>query len=379
LQTVVKQYNSLISFIDSQTKYDTTQKKGAVLFGEASLRSIKNQLRSILTSSVPQGTGKYVSLNQVGITFQKDGTLAIDATKMQTAIDSNPEDIAKLFAPSASTTDSKLVYNSATNATKTGTYALSISQLATQGTLTGNSAPVLTINSGVNDSLAVSLNGLSTTINLASGAYSSVAALASEIQSKINGYSGFNDLGYAVSVSVANGIIKITSNRFGTNSTITLSGNGAESVLGGTGIETTGTNLVGTINGKTAISNGQSLVGASGDNSEGLSIKVTGGDIGSRGTVSYSSGIASKLNQTLNTYTTTNGLITARTDGINTSMKKIDDDITKMQDRLSKLQKYYQNQFSKLDSIMSDLNTTSTSLTQQLNSLPNSNNNSKNK
>lgn len=374
LQTVVKQYNNLIAFIDTQTKYDTTQKKGAVLFGEASLRSIKNQLRSILTSSVPQGTGKYVSLNQLGISFQKDGTLAIDATKMQTALDSSPEDIGKLFAPSATTTDSKIVYNSGTNATKTGTYAVNITQLASQGTLTGNSAPGLTINSGVNDSLAVSLNGVSTTINLASGTYSSVAALASEIQSKINGYSGFSDLGFAVTVSVVNGILKITANRFGSNSTITLSGNGAESILGGSGIATTGTNLAGTINGKTAISSGQSLVGASGDDSEGLSIKVTGGDIGSRGTISYSSGIASKLSQTLSTYTTTNGLITARTDGITTSIKKLDDDISRMQDRLTKLQKYYQNQFSKLDSIMSNLNTTSTSLTQQLNSLPNSNN-----
>ena len=380
LQTVVKQYNSLISFIDTQTKYDVTQKKGAVLFGEASLRSIKNQIRSILTSSVPKGTGKFVSLNQLGITFQKDGTLSIDAAKMQTALDNNSQDIAKLFAPTASTTDSKIIYNSSTNATKTGTYAVNISQLATQGTLTGNSTPGLTISSGVNDSLAVSLNGLSTTINLASGTYSSVAALASEIQSKINGYSGFSDLGYAVTVSVANGIIKITSNRFGTNSTITLSGNGAESILGGSGTATTGANLVGTINGKTAIASGQSLVGASGDNSEGLSIKVTGDEIGARGTISYSSGIASNLNQTLNTYTTSNGLITARTDGINTSIKKLNDDISKMQDRLTKLQKYYENQFSKLDSIMSNLTTTSTSLTQQLNSLPNSNtNNSKSK
>ena len=376
LQTLVTQYNNLISFIDTQTKYDTAQKKGAVLYGEASLRSIKYQIRSILTSAVPQGTGKYTSLSQLGIAFQKDGTLALDASKMQAALDNNSDEISKLFAPTATSTDSQISYISASNATKTGTYAVNVSQLATQGTLTANAAPSsLTINSGVNDSLAVSLNGLTATVNLASGTYSSIAALASEIQSKINGYSGFANLGYTVTVSVANGLIKITSNRFGASSTITLSGNASESILGGTGVATTGANLVGKINGQTATSNGQTLVGVSGNNSEGLSIKVTGGEVGARGTVSYSSGIANSLNEILNTFTSTNGLITARTEGINTSIKKLNDDITKMQDRLTIKQKYYENQFSKLDSIMSQMNSTSTSLTQQLNSLPNSNTN----
>lgn len=377
LQAVVSQYNSLISFIDTQTKYDTAQKKGAVLYGEASLRSIKYQIRSLLTSSLPQGTGKYTALNQLGISFQKDGTLALDSTKLQAALDSNPDEISKLFAPTAISSDSQISYSSATSATKTGTYAVNISQLATQGTLTGTSGPGLTITSGVNDSLAVSLNGLTATISLASGTYSSVDALASEIQSKINGYSGFANLGYTVAVSTVNGFIKFTSNRFGASSTISLAGNGAETLLGGTGITTTGDNLIGKINGQTANSTGQSLIGASGDNSEGLSIKITGGSIGARGTVSYSSGIANNLNQVISGFTATNGLISARTDGINSSIKKLDDNISKMQDRLTNLQKHYETQFSQLDSIMSQLNSTSTSLTQQLNSLPNSNSSNK--
>jgi flagellar hook-associated protein 2 len=375
LQTVVSQYNSLVSFIDTQTKYDVAQKKGATLYGEASLKSIKYQIRSLLTSVVPQGTGKYTSLSQLGIAFQKDGTLALDASKMQAVLDSNSDEISKLFAPTASSTDSQIAYTSASNATKTGTYAVNVTQLATQGSLTAAAPSSLTINYGVNDSLAVSLNGLTATVNLASGTYSSIAALASEIQSKINGYSGFANLGYTVTVSVANGLIKITSNRFGASSTISLAGNGADSILGGTGVETAGANLIGKINGKTATANGQSMVGDSGDDSEGLSIKVTGGSLGDRGSVSYSSGIANNLNQMINTFTASNGLITARTDGINTSIKKLNDNISKMQDRLSTKQKYYENQFSKLDSIMSQMNSTSTSLTQQLNSLPNSNTN----
>jgi flagellar hook-associated protein 2 len=375
LQTVVSQYNSLVSFIDTQTKYDVAQKKGATLYGEASLKSIKYQIRSLLTSVVPQGTGKYTSLSQLGIAFQKDGTLALDASKMQAVLDSNSDEISKLFAPTASSTDSQIAYTSASNATKTGTYAVNVTQLATQGSLTAAAPSSLTINYGVNDSLAVSLNGLTATVNLASGTYSSIAALASEIQSKINGYSGFANLGYTVTVSVANGLIKITSNRFGASSTISLAGNGADSILGGTGVETAGANLIGKINGKTATANGQSMVGDSGDDSEGLSIKVTGGSLGDRGSVSYSSGIANNLNQMINTFTASNGLITARTDGINTSIKKLNDNISKMQDRLTIKQKYYENQFSKLDSIMSQMNSTSTSLTQQLNSLPNSNTN----
>jgi len=376
LENIVKQYNSLVSFIDTQTKYDTTTKQGAVLWGESALRSVKSQIRSLLSASLPQGTGTYTAINQLGITFQKDGTLLLDSTKLKSALEKNTDDVAKLFAASGSTSDSQVSYVGSNANTKPGTYSINISQLANQGSLLGSNFPNLTIAPG-SDTLTVNLNGVSTTITLASGEYSSIQSLASEVQSKINGYSGFTDLGYSVQVIVVDGKLKLVSNRFGSSSMVTLSGTAANNILGGDGVATTGTNLTGTINGKTASSNGQTLTASSGSDAEGLTIKVVGGTVGSRGNVSYSKGIANSLNQAISAFTASSGVITSRTEGINASLKKLDTNITNMQEKLTKLQKYYEQKFSSLDNIMSQLNNTSTSLTQQLAALPNSNNNKK--
>lgn len=376
LSNLVKQYNSLVSFLNTQSNFDTTTKKGAVLWGESSLRSIKNQIRSTLISSVPQGTGTYTALNQLGISFQKDGTLLLDSTKLQSALSNNFDDVAKLFAPTGSSTDAQLSFVSGGTKTKTGTYNIAISQLASQGTLLGSGSAGLSVADGSN-TLTVNLNGVSSTITLPVTTYSSAEALAAELQSKINGYAGFSSLGYTVQVIVVDGKLKLISNRFGSSSSISLTGVAASNLLGGNGTSTIGSNLVGTINGITANSSGQSLVGASDSDSEGLTIKVSGGATGSRGTVSYSNGIANTLNQMITSFTASTGLINSRTDGINASIKKLDTDISKMQDKLTKLQKYYEQKFSSLDTIMSNLNNTSNSLTQQLAALPNSNTNSK--
>jgi flagellar hook-associated protein 2 len=50
-------------------------------------------------------------------------------------------------------------------------------------------------------------------------------------------------------------------------------------------------------------------------------------------------------------------------------MKKLDNDILRMQDRLTTLQKHYQTQFSALDTTMTKMNSTTSFLTQQLTAL----------
>ena len=90
---------------------------------------------------------------------------------------------------------------------------------------------------------------------------------------------------------------------------------------------------------------------------------------GSRGTVSYTKGVAYQLNQLINSFTGANGLITTRTNGLNTSIKQLESQKTQMQAHLNILQKQYQSTYSALDSTMATLNSTSTYLTGQLSSI----------
>lgn len=62
----------------------------------------------------------------------------------------------------------------------------------------------------------------------------------------------------------------------------------------------------------------------------------------------------------------TDGLMSARTDGINRSIKSFDSRIESLEARLVRVEARYSAQFTALDAAMSSMNTTSAYLTQQL-------------
>jgi flagellar hook-associated protein 2 len=124
--------------------------------------------------------------------------------------------------------------------------------------------------------------------------------------------------------------------------------------------------LAGTINGVAATSLDGSLVGAVGDASEGLNVKVNGGAIGSRGTVNFSIGYASQLDSVITDLLGDSGILTARTDGITSSISRLDKQADSLNIRLTAIEARYRAQFTRLDTLMSSLTTTSSFITQQI-------------
>jgi flagellar hook-associated protein 2 len=311
------------------------------------------------------GAGTLTTLGQIGVTFQKDGTLALDSGKLNTAITTSPNDIAALFATVGKASDSLISYSSAATTAQPGSYAVNISQLATQGKLVGSAAAgTLNIASGSNDVLAVTLNGVSASVTLAAGAYTA-AALAAEVQTKINGASALSAAAVSVAVTQSGGVFTLTSNSYGSASSVTVTGSGAANLLGGAPVATTGVNVAGTIDGQAATGAGQFLTGGSG-NSLGLKLQVSGGALGARGTVSYSHGYAYTLNTLATSMLATDGLLAGQKDGINKSIADIGKQRIAVNVRLAALQKQYTSQFSALDVMLSNMTQTSTYLTQQL-------------
>ena len=133
--------------------------------------------------------------------------------------------------------------------------------------------------------------------------------------------------------------------------------------------------MAGTINGTTATGNGQTLTGAAGNASEGLGLRINGGILGSRGNVTYSTGYAYQIDQYLKTVLGDEGSLKARTSGIDSSIKNIDQRQLQMESRLAQIEKRYRAQFSALDAMLSSMNNTSSFLSQQLANLPGSNQN----
>lgn len=131
-----------------------------------------------------------------------------------------------------------------------------------------------------------------------------------------------------------------------------------------------GTNTVaGSINGFTASGLGNVLTGGTGDASEGLSLTIASGASGSLGTVTYNKGLASTLSDWITSLNDPGGSLASRTDGLNAKIKSLNDDASKLSDRLTTIEANYRQQFTALDTLMSSMQATSTYLTQQLSAL----------
>ncbi|MDQ3185738.1 MAG: flagellar filament capping protein FliD, partial [Pseudomonadota bacterium] len=335
--------------------------------------SIQTWIRATLSASVggiPGGAGSITSLSQIGVAFQKDGSLALDSVKLQTALDNNFDSMAGLFAVRGKPTDSLIAYTGATDWTAAGNYAITVTQLASQGSLTGNQAAGLAIIAGVNDQLDIRVDGVTASVTLAAGTYASADTLVAEVQSKLNGAASLTDVGNSVVVSQSAGVLSIISARYGSTSSIAITGgNGATSLMGASPTSTAGADVTGTINGATAVGTGNVLTAPAGGASEGLRLTINGGTLGARGTVGFSRGYADRLDKLVGDLLTNDGIIASRTDGLAASMKDIDRRQEDMNRRLESTEARYRAQFTALDTMLSSLNQTSQFFEQQLASL----------
>jgi flagellar hook-associated protein 2 len=81
-------------------------------------------------------------------------------------------------------------------------------------------------------------------------------------------------------------------------------------------------------------------------------------------------GLASKIDTMIDTMIDDDGLIENRTDGLAASMKYMDRQKEALNLRLEQIEARYRRQFTALDTLMSNMNTTSSFLSQQLANLP---------
>lgn len=358
----VTAYNAINKTLSDLTAYNETTKTGAVLNGDATARSISTQLRSILTAPIGSGSSAFSVLSEIGVTV-KAGVMSADSTKLKKAIDTNFSDIAGLFAAVGKPSDPLVAFKSAGDKTVPGSYAVNVTQLAAKGFAAADAVANLVIDDA-NKTLDVTLDGKTATITLGKGTYLTAEALASEVQSQINGNAVFSGNSSAVTVTNSAGKLTITSNRFGSASGISLaSGGAATSLMGAAPVVEAGLDVAGTINGVAATGSGKTLTAGVGD-AEGLALQIEG--LGNRGTVNYSKGYAAQFDQFAKNLLDTTGPLTLRTDGISASIKQLAASRTRITDRLADVEKRYRTQYTALDTTISKMNATSNYLTQQL-------------
>ena len=98
VSSLVKAYNDMAGVLKTETSYNAAAKKGAALQGDATIRNLQAQMRNIMGSAVSGTSGALNTLSDIGLSFQRDGTLALDQAKLDKAMKSNFADISVLFS-----------------------------------------------------------------------------------------------------------------------------------------------------------------------------------------------------------------------------------------------------------------------------------------
>lgn len=96
IKTLVTSYNELEKTISNISRYDTASNQGSVLTGDSTVRMVQNRVRAMLTGNQPVAGG-ISSLSELGISFQKDGTLKLDDSKLSSMLTDPDKNIAAFF------------------------------------------------------------------------------------------------------------------------------------------------------------------------------------------------------------------------------------------------------------------------------------------
>lgn len=104
IQAFVTAYNNIQSTAKSLTAFDTDSGTSAALTGDGTLRNIQARLRGMLGGAMSDGNGGSLTLIDIGVTFNKDGTMAVDDAKLTKAISNNLAGVTAMFSGTGDTT-----------------------------------------------------------------------------------------------------------------------------------------------------------------------------------------------------------------------------------------------------------------------------------
>lgn len=364
----VAAYNTFLDEVKPLFKADEklveAEEKFGSLKGDALAKSVLSQFRSTIASAVPGLTdSNFSALTNVGIRTERDGSLSINETDFTKAFAERFTDVQKLFAPSTNSSSTEITVNKYGKQTKAGSYDVVITTPPTKGAYAAGAAAVVPLDTtGMDYSFNLAVNGVaSNLITLPEANYGNLADLTAALQTAINSDTNLSANGLGVSVSAdASGAISITSNRFGTSSSVTVTSASTLMVdnlkIGaGIGTSTAGVNVAGTVNGVEAFGVGNVLLPKLGEPAEGLSLII--GENATSGRVDFSRGFAGQIDEVAKQFLQKNGLLDKREDELNRKISGLADEEKTLDRRVTAFQDRMMRQFIAMERILNGLNT----------------------
>jgi flagellar hook-associated protein 2 len=379
VQNFVTAYNAMQNAIQPLTVFNASDSaQSGPLLGDGTTQQLMSQIQSIVSSVVAGMPQDMSGLSDIGITLDPtnpaDNLLALDSTTLSAALAKSPTALQGLFATQTTATDPLVTaLANANSSPQSGTYAITVSQAATQGSLTGSTPATLppdtdagaTAGETAATQLSLNLNGTFASITVPAGNYATLADYATALQGSINGNSTFSAQGFSANV-VANsdGTLSVTSTQYGSSSNIEITGTDAAALFGqSSNVGTAGVDIAGSIGGQPATGSGQTLTAEGTGPASGLAVTVQGSLTGSRGSVSYSSGIATQLMAVMTQAVQVDGAAGATSDGsITSAISTLQTQITAIEAQETQTQSYidsvsanYQTEFTQLQTTLASM------------------------
>tara|TARA_R110002167_G_scaffold110677_1_gene281336 strand:+ start:1116 stop:5339 length:4224 start_codon:yes stop_codon:yes gene_type:complete len=215
--------------------------------------------------------------------------------------------------------------------------------------------------STISDTFRVNVDGiLSDSITLGTISNTTPSVVASSMQAAINNSPALIAAGVSVVVEydTNTGGFGIISNSTGTTSKVEIG-----DLQGNAG------SIFGFIAGKGAVGKAGTAASGTADDAKGLRVLISGGAIGSRGSVSYIKGVAENLSVLMDSFLDSSGLFAARTNALTAELATIEEKRTALDERIARSEARLRTSFLANDKIISQLNTTADFLTSQLEAL----------
>jgi flagellar hook-associated protein 2 len=212
MQAFVDAWNKLLDFVKTQQTPPATGKAAPILFADQLLKTVSSTMARTLLGTVTGAPSDLSTAGMAGVSIGADGRLTLNTTKFDAAYRDRLDDLRTLFSQRGSATNASVSYISSTAKTTAGTYAVNVTQAATQATLLGAGFSGTYADDGTADTLTVTEAGSGTTasIQLTNGMTTSdiVTALttafaASAKQKVTTGTTLYGDAGGTVPMTAA--------------------------------------------------------------------------------------------------------------------------------------------------------------------------------
>ncbi|HUY86173.1 MAG TPA: flagellar filament capping protein FliD [Acidimicrobiales bacterium] len=373
VSNLVNAANKALADIQTYGGYNSATKQAGPLLGQAAINNLRQQILgtfATVAGSSTLGSAMEAGVNVVYSSGTGQTTVQFDQAAFQAALAANPTQVQNLFAqagtfvPSGGYSSTGVSLVAANNGTLAGSYAVNISNSATQATDTGTA-----VGASVTAAETLTFTEGSNVVNYTTTVGESLTAIAAGLNSQ------FASAGTNLSAQVIGGNqLQVNTSTYGSSSTFTVSSSNTGAGTTGLSGSFVGTDVAGTINGVAATGSGQFLSAPTTDPTlAGMVLQVTISGISSStavGTFNYTPGIAQTLATVANQASDpATGSITSAITQLNNASSALNTQITFYQNLSAQQQKALQTEFANLEAAIGALKNQQAMLSSATNSL----------